>query len=179
VNVTVSADGLGEWFETFRIVQAASIWSNHGDWITRTRPRFGPGIKERFEWAARLDPGAVAAAQDRHREIRARLDAVIGADDVLCLPTSPRVAPLKHTPVDDIEVRFRHQAMHLLCIAGLGGLPQVSLPLAELDGLPLGLSLVGPRGSDFRLLALTRALGPGPAAGRDAGVEPPPTRLAG
>jgi amidase len=162
VPVTVSADGLGEWFETFRTLQAASIWSNHGDWITRTRPRFGPGIRERFEWAARLDPGTVAAARDRHRAIRARLDELVGADDVLCLPTSPRVAPLRQTPVDDIEVRYRHQAMHLLCIAGLGGLPQVSLPLAELDGLPLGLSLMGARGADLRLLALARRLVPSP-----------------
>ena len=45
-----------------------------------------------------------------------------------------------------------------LCIAGLGGLPQASLPLAELDGLPLGLSLVGPRGSDLQLLKLARDL---------------------
>jgi amidase len=160
LKVTVSADGLAEWFETFRTVQAASIWSNHGDWITRTRPRFGPGIKERFEWAAGLDPVAVTAARDRHRTIRARLEELIGAGDVLCLPTSPRVAPLRHTPVDDIEVRYRHQAMHLLCVAGLGGLPQVSLPLAELDGLPLGLSLVGARGSDLGLLALARILVP-------------------
>ena len=34
------------------------------------------------------------------------------------------LAPPKNTPVDDIEVRYRHQAMHLLCIAGLGGLPR-------------------------------------------------------
>ncbi len=78
--------------------------------------------------------------------------------DILCLPTSPRAAPLKNTPVDDIEIRYRHQAMHLLCIAGLGGLAQISLPLAEIDGLPLGLSLVGPRGSDMQLLALAREL---------------------
>jgi amidase len=50
--------------------------------------------------------------------------------------------------------------MHLLCIAGLGGLAQINLPLAEIDGLPLGLSLVGPRGSDMQLLGLARKLVP-------------------
>jgi amidase len=157
-RVTISADGLTGWFETFRTVQAASIWANHGDWITRTKPRFGPGVKERFDWAARVDPGDLAVARQRHGAIRARLDEVVGEADVLCLPTSPRVAPLRETPVDDLEVRYRHQAMHLLCVAGLGGLPQVSLPVAELDGLPLGLSLVGARGYDLRLLALARSL---------------------
>ena len=64
--------------------------------------------------------------------------------------------------------RYRHQAMHLLCIAGLGGLAQISLPLAEIDGLPLGLSLVGARGADLQLLALARKLvSPGFDSGRD------------
>ena len=105
----------------------------------------------------------VAAAAARRCAIRARLDEVVGTGDVLCLPTSPRVAPLKHTPVDDLEIRYRHQAMHLLCIAGLGGLPQVSLPMAELDGLPLGLSLVGACDSDLSLLALSRSLAAAPS----------------
>lgn len=51
------------------------------------------------------------------------------------------------------------QAMRLLCIAGLGGYPQLSLPLATLDGLPLGISLVGRRGSDRSLLAAGSRLG--------------------
>ena len=95
-------------------------------------------------------------ARTRYESILARIAEVLGPGDILCLPTSPRVAPLKNTPVDDIEIRYRHQAMHLLCIAGLGGLPQLSLPMAELDGLPLGLSLEGPRGADVQLLRLAR-----------------------
>ena len=159
-DVTVAPEGLESWFETFRVLQAASIWANHGAWIRATRPDFGPGVKERFEWAEALDAGAVKAAGKRCEAIRARIDEVLGPGDILCLPTSPRVAPLKNTPVDDIEIRYRHQAMHLLCIAGLGGLPQISLPMAELDGLPLGLSLNGPRGADLQLLGLARRLVP-------------------
>jgi amidase len=45
-----------------------------------------------------------------------------------------------------------------LCIAGLARLPQVSLPLAMLDGCPLGLSLIAARGNDTLLLALARKL---------------------
>ncbi len=155
-EVTVAPEGLESWFDTFRILQAASIWANHGAWIRETRPQFGPGVRERFEWAEALDDGVVEEARPRFDAIRARIAEVVGPGDILCLPTSPRVAPLKNTPVDDIEIRYRHQAMHLLCIAGLGGLPQLSLPMAELDGLPLGLSLNGPRGADLQLLGLAR-----------------------
>ena len=157
-EIKVSPEGLTDWFETFRTVQASSVWSNHGEWVTKTKPRFGPGIKERFEWAAELDPVDVAIAKEKHKSIRQRIGEVVGDGDVLCLPTSPRVAPPRNAPVDDIEVHYRHQAMHLLCIAGLGFLPQVSLPLAELDRLPLGLSLVGPPGADMQLLGLAHDL---------------------
>ena len=159
-DVTVAPEGLESWFDTFRILQAASIWANHGAWIRETRPDFGPGVRERFEWAEALDDAALEAARPRFDAIRTRIAEVVGPGDVLCLPTSPRVAPRKNTPVDDIEIRYRHQAMHLLCIAGLGGLPQISLPMAELDGLPLGLSLNGPRGADLQLLRLARHLMP-------------------
>jgi Asp-tRNA(Asn)/Glu-tRNA(Gln) amidotransferase A subunit family amidase len=42
--------------------------------------------------------------------------------------------------------------------AGLGGLPQLTLPLGTLDGCPLGLSIVGARGTDSALLALAASL---------------------
>ena len=157
-SLTVCSDGLESWLEVFRHVQAAEIWANHGAWIEAHRPTFGPGIRERLAWAATVNDAAVKAHRKRHREISQWLDGLLGEGDVLCLPTSPRVAPLKDTQTDTKEVTYRNQALCLLCIAGLGGLPQVSLPLASLDGLPLGLSLIGRRGSDESLLALSRAV---------------------
>lgn len=156
--VSLSEDGLNDWFETFRVVQGASVWSNLGDWVESAKPSLGPGTGMRLEWASGLGADEIASARARHEEIRARIKAVLREGDVLVLPTSPRAAPFKDTPVDDIEVRFRNQAMHLLCISGLGGLPQISLPMAETGGLPLGLSLVGPHGADMQLLALARKL---------------------
>ena len=157
-EVTVSLEGLSVWFETFRVLQANEIWGNHGAWIEAVKPKFGRGVHKRLAWASQVKQQDVAAHKERHRTIRDRIDGLIKEGDVLCLPTSPRVAPFKNMPTDEIEVRVRHQAMSLLCIAGLGGLPQVSLPLAKLDGMPLGLSLMAPRGADEQLLALTGKL---------------------
>lgn len=37
---------------------------------------------------------------------------------------------------------------------------QVSVPVAKVDGCPIGLGLIGPRGSDEALLRLTEQLEP-------------------
>lgn len=150
----MSPDGLWSWFETFRVIQAAEIWFNHGAWITAVGPKFGPGIRERVAAAAEVTDGQLAVQREKRKGIVRRLDQILSSGDVLCLPTSPRIAPAKNTPTDEIEVRYRNQAICLLCIAGLGGLPQVTLPVAELDGMPLGLSIVGARGYDLPLLVL-------------------------
>lgn len=155
-HLRVSPEGLAEWFEVFRTLQAAEIWATLGSWVSATQPQFGPGTKERFAYAATITPAQVEAAKARRRAIRAQVDALLGADGVIVLPTSPRVAPLRGTPADKVEVEYRNQAQRILCIAGLAGLPQISLPMAQLDGLPLGLSLIGARGSDRALIALAR-----------------------
>lgn len=155
-HVRVSPEGLGDWFEVFRTLQAAEIWSTLGAWVTATQPQFGPGTKERFAYAATITPAQVDAANARRRAIRQHVDDLLGPDGVICLPTSPRVAPLRGTPPDQVEVEYRNQAQRILCIAGLCGLPQISLPVATLDGLPLGLSLIGARGSDKGLIAVAK-----------------------
>ena len=157
-DITVSDEGLMPWFETFRTIQAWEIWSNHRDWIEEAKPDFGPGIRERVEWASQVTSEQVEAAHLRRDAIVGRIRGLFEEGDILCLPTSPRVAPLLDTPTDELEARIRAQAMCLLCIAGLAGLPQVSLPLATLDGLPLGFSLVGPWGGDSQLLELSRRI---------------------
>jgi amidase len=157
-ETTVSPAGLDRWTEIFRVVQGAEIWANHGPWIERTKPRIGRAINERLAWAAKLDGQQVAAGKVGHAAVREHIDALLGEADVLCLPTSPRIAPLRGTEHHELEVVYRYQAMSLLSIAGLGGLPQISLPLATLEGCPLGLSLVGRRGADEQLLKLSRLI---------------------
>lgn len=157
-HVTVSDIGLDQWMEIFRTVQGSEIWANHGAWIEQTKPKLGKAVEDRLIWASKLDPQAVAAAKAKHAAVQARLHALIGDDDVLVLPTSPRIAPLKGTEHHALEVTYRYQAMSLLCIAGLGGLPQINLPLATLDGCPLGLSIVARHGSDRMLLSLARKI---------------------
>ncbi len=153
--VTVSAEGLPQWFQAFRILQGAEIRAQLGDWVARVKPKLGPGVKERIEWTATIKPAEVARSQAARDAARSRMDALLADNAVLLLPTVPDIAPLLNTPPAQLD-DFRAKAMSLLCIAGLAGLPQVTLPLATLNGCPLGLSLLAGRGNDALLLALAR-----------------------
>ncbi len=161
-TVTVAADdaGLGPFMECFRTIQGYEIWQSLGSWIEQHNPQFGPGINERVAFAKTVTASQADDARHFRQTVQQHLDKLIGPGDVLCLPTSPRVAPLKGTSTDTMEVTYRYQAICLLSIAGLGGLPEVTLPLGNCNGLPVGLSLVGARGSDHMLLDLARKILP-------------------
>ena len=156
-NVTVAADGLAQWLQVFRVLQASEAWAQHGEWVTRVKPNLGPGIRQRIQWAADLDPKLVGPAKARREEIARHMDGLLAKGAVLVLPTVPGVAPLRNAPPADTE-DFRARALSVLCPAGLARLPQVSLPLASLEGCPLGLSLIGARGADELLLELAKRL---------------------
>jgi len=149
-----SPKGLADWLLVFRTTQATEIWDVHGAWIEARDPQFGPGVRDRFEWARRVnrDETAKARAWEMHAKIRAHVRNVV-ASRLLILPTVPAIAPLNATPVSELEI-FRDRALSILCIAGISGLPQVTMPLATHEGVPLGLSVIGPAGSDRALVDL-------------------------
>ena len=146
-----------ESYWAFRKCQAFEAWQTLGDWITRLKPDLGPGIKERFEYGASLSQPEFDEAAGQRLVVRQQLEELIGDDGLLILPTVPSCAPLKTESEDTLQA-FREQALQLLCLSGNSGLPQITLPLAQVQGAPMGVSLIGPRGSDKRLIAIARGI---------------------
>lgn len=140
----------------FRTLQGAQIWAEHGAWINHQKPQFGPGIAQRFDAAARISGADVAQAQAVQDAFYHRLDRILTPGTVLCLPSAPGIAPLLNTPAAEMEA-FRSKAMQFLCFAGMAGTPQISIPVAEQDGCPLGLSVMMRRGADRALLDFVAA----------------------
>lgn len=146
-----------ELYWAFRHIQGLEAWRSQGDFLRRHDVQLGPGVKERFAWSSQLSEAQVAPYQEMRAEFTRRFDALLGSDGVLVMPTMPDCAPLLVSDEQTLE-SYRNQSIRMLCLAGLAGCPQISLPLMQLGSAPLGLSLIGPRGSDQSLIGLARRL---------------------
>ena len=76
---------------------------------------------------------------------------------MLAIPSSCGPAP-RADNIGGSREDLRERTLRMTCIAGHAGAPAVSIPFATVNGLPVGLSLVGMPGHDFQVLDLAVAL---------------------
>ncbi|GAB6070621.1 amidase family protein [Thiomicrorhabdus hydrogeniphila] len=143
---------------TFRVLQGAEIWKEHGEWIEATSPKFAPDIQTRFEWCKTLTKQDVEKAKQAQKQIVAELDKVLpNGSFVMLLPTTPGAAPLLNSSRAFMD-EYRTQLMGLTALAGLSGRPQLNLPVLESESAPWGLSLLGAQNSDLSIIELSKQL---------------------
>jgi amidase len=147
---------LADWVEAFRVLQSFEAWQADGPWIERTNPRFGPDVTRRFAFAKTITTAQRDARQPVRTAARARLAELLSHGGVLALPTAPFPAPKRTILYAEIDA-LRDRILAGTCPAGLSGFPQVNLPVATVDGGPIGLSILGAAGSDRMLLELAQA----------------------
>jgi amidase len=159
--IRIAPDGLDRpldpWRDTVRIIQAYEIWQVYGRFVTEKHPRFGPGVAERMTAASETTKAQADAARQVHAAARDHIRSQVQPGTLVALPSAPCIAPRLDTPPDGFDA-YRIRVMRLTCIAGLGGLPQISIPVGIVDGCPVGLSFIGWAGGDEALLDLAVAL---------------------
>jgi amidase len=93
-------------------VQAKEVWETFGPFITRAKPKLGPGVRERMEFAATVTAQRADAARKIIASARAHLRALVPPGTVMALPTSPSIAPPVNISGEEAE-SFRVRAMRL------------------------------------------------------------------
>lgn len=156
-RIVLAPEGLDTWRLTFRTMSAFESWTIHGAWIEGAKPVLAPEIADRFRWAKTVTEADAGKAAERRCAIRQRLVGLLAQGQALCIPSAPGPAPERDMPADQVEL-FRQRAQRLTSIAGLGGLPQISIPALTAQGCPVGLSLVGPPNSDRELIRWARRI---------------------
>jgi aspartyl-tRNA(Asn)/glutamyl-tRNA(Gln) amidotransferase subunit A len=132
--------------DIFAPIQAAEAAKHH----PYTFQHFEPAIAERLAWGASITGGDLLELRAQMAEFRGMMADLFASCDYLLLPCCPMSSLF--AGADHSETRKR--ILRYTVPMSLAGLPVVALP-----GTDCGMQLVGPPGSDGRLLALSAALG--------------------
>ncbi|MCY4530413.1 MAG: amidase family protein [Chloroflexi bacterium] len=149
----VAPDEIDEWLTHQRNLQMRMAWDTQRDWIEQTNPRVAFEVAIRYLNGMSVTDDQLAASNAVRQVVKSRMNDLLADGAILCMPTSPTPAPPPDMPVPE-RVELGVRIARLTCIGGMTGCPQINLPLAEVDGLPVGLSLMGARGSDETLMRL-------------------------
>jgi amidase len=149
--------GLSAWARAQRTLQPVEAYNTFKAWLDERNPRFAFSVAKALVMGSLVPPAEQAWAQLMRQEVRARMAYLLPAGTILCLPTTPFPAPLVGQPLSVLDP-LRDRITCLCAQGGHAGHPQVSLPGATVDGLPVGLSIMGPRGSDATLVAVAKAM---------------------
>jgi allophanate hydrolase len=142
-------------FVAERLVTAGRLLSEQPEAIV-------PPVRAIFEAATRLEARAVFDAQAKLHLLRRRAQAILAGVDFMLLPTTPTIYRL-----DEIEAEPRKlntilgtytNFVNLLDLAAIA-VPAGFRPTGDARaGLPAGVTLIGPWGSDARLGSVASAL---------------------
>lgn len=157
-DVILAPQGLSVWKAAQRSLQSSESWQTFQTWIDRYNPRLAFAVARNLTLGSMITDAERTGAALMREEARGRLRHLLPQGTILCLPTTPFPAPPRGMSVSALAFP-RERITCLACVGGLTGSPQVNLPGALVDGAPVGLSIIGGRGTDLALLAVAQAFG--------------------
>jgi len=153
----LAPSGLSVWARAQRTLQSAEAWATFRGWLDRDNPRLAWSVARNLASADAISESDRQWAALMRAEARARVAWLLPPGTILCLPTTPFPAPRKGLPLATLDP-LRGRITCLCAHGGLTGVPQVNLPGAEVDGRPVGLSILAARGRDAALVAVAMAM---------------------
>jgi len=153
----MAPQGLSVWARAQRTLQPHEAWQTFRPWVERDNPRMAFGVARGLVAGSMIPEADRAWAELMRQEARGRMAYLLPPGAILCLPTTPFPAPKKALSLPVLGP-LRDRITCLCAHGGLTGVPQVNLPGATVGGLPIGLSIIGGRGSDATLIAVARAI---------------------
>lgn len=156
-EVAVAPEGLPTWCVNQRKLQAFEFGLTFRDWVERCNPTFSYEVASSLVRGSSIAESELAGPRQLRARVRSHLQTLLNGNKLICLPTAP-ILPIRRDATLTAMRAAVDRIVHLTCIAGLAGFPQVNLPLVSSGPIPVGLSLIGPPGSDLQLLALVKAV---------------------
>jgi amidase len=159
-EAVLAPPGLAAWHRAQSTIQPSEAWQTFAEWIEQANPRFQFSVARNLVIGSQIPAGELAHAALVREEARGHLRRLLPEGTILCLPTTPFPAPRCGQPLS-VTSALRFRVICLCAHGGLTGVPHVTIPGATVEGRPVGLSIIGARGSDAMLVAVARALANG------------------
>ncbi|HKJ58085.1 MAG TPA: amidase [Halobacteriales archaeon] len=137
--------------ERHAALMAAEAALAHHERYEAAGDRYSPVLSDLIEDGRDVAVGTLADARAGRRRLRERLGSLVADHgvDVWVAPAAPGPAPVG---IDDTGDPVMNAPWTY------AGVPAVTVPAGEVDGLPLGLQCVAAHGADERLLAWTEPI---------------------
>ncbi len=147
--------------QALRILQTAEFMNTVGGWIETFDPEKGPGFSAAYENIRNFERVELNDALLLCENIFNKISDFTNKGDLFLFPTTPMVAPLKGALNNlDSVLDFYDRTMAITSFAGIGRMPEVSIPLTTINGIPTGLSLAAGCYQDEFLLSSVKNLFP-------------------
>ncbi len=118
---------------------------------------FSALVRPALENGATITARDYLTAREQRRQVRSGLEQTLRQVDALILPTAPLAAPPRGTQEVELESgkrSHRNAFIELTVPFSLVGVPTLSIPFTQDNGLPVGLQIVTARGEDTTALEL-------------------------
>ena len=157
MHVKAAPFDLSMILKAYQRLQGKEVWKHYGSFIEKYHPTFGPGVKERFEFSHQMSLLDLTKEKEIARETVTYLQNLLTDGKMLLLPTLPGCGLKRSASAEDMNA-FRSKMSASFCLGGLAGLPWITLPMAQYDHAPMGVSLVARFNSDAWLLSQSKIL---------------------
>lgn len=141
----------------FRIIRLGEALSVH----LQNRSRWGeytPDVSRMLQSAINFTSSDYIGAKKIESEVRTEAASLFRKVDVIMCPTTPVPAPKISEILGKEDGEVRTTLTRNTMFASMAGLPAVSIPLFNSNGLPVGLQLIGKAGDDLTLIGIARKI---------------------
>ncbi|MDB5999955.1 MAG: amidase [Rhizobacter sp.] len=149
--------------ETFEVVRGVNLVANFGDTVAKHRDTLGHNIVSGVDMGQRLSVQQIARAQVSQSRIYQRFMRLFDEVDALICPTAA-VSPFPHSllfpdTINGVKLPTYMSWYGIAYLLSLALPSIVSLPCGlDHQGMPFGIQVVGPMGSDAKVLSIALAI---------------------
>ncbi len=147
-------------FEQLGFLLSTEIWNTFGTWMKNEKPKLSSGVEFNLRgYAESANRKDIQSSLYAKKAFQNKINNFLCEGKILCFPTTVDLAPrLGDITPDFLAGDYIPRAMGVNAISSLSCAPQITIPVAEANGVPIGLSFIAGKGQDMMLISFCNQL---------------------